>query len=86
MMISQLYLSLESGGCVFSWFYSTTQDMLDTCYGTMGPNYAVGMHLSCIFIYSVYFGPFNNITIPQLVRLEMTNMQRIEGFVFGFAR
>ena len=85
MMISLLYLSLESGGCVFSRFDVPTAKMLDACDGIKGPNYAVGMHLSCIFIYSVYFGPFNNISIPQLVRLEMTNMQRIEGFVFGFA-
>ena len=85
MMISMLYLCLESGGCVFSMFEQPTIDMLLDCDGIKGPNYSVGMHLACIFIYSVYFGPFNSISIPQLVRLDITVMQRVEGFVFGFA-
>ncbi|GMH61064.1 hypothetical protein TrST_g372 [Triparma strigata] len=85
MIISILYLVLESGGCVFSYLGKPTADMLDNCNGVKGPNYAVGMHLACIFVYSVYFGPFNTLTTSQLVKLDMTIMQRVEGFVFLFA-
>ncbi|GMH55195.1 hypothetical protein TL16_g01843, partial [Triparma laevis f. inornata] len=85
MIISILYLVLESGGCVVSYIGKPTAIMLENCNGVKGPNYAVGMHLACIFVYSVYFGPFNTLTTSQLVKLDMTIMQRIEGFVFFFA-
>jgi len=55
------------------------------CNGIKGPNYAVGMHLACVYVYSIAFGPFNGLSTSQTIRLQMTNLQKIEGALFGIA-
>jgi len=86
MLISVLYLCLESGACIASQHgqrYADISVLLNTCDGIAGPNYAVGMHLACVFVYSVLFAPFNALTDVQMMSLEMTKKQKFEALFFS---
>ncbi len=83
MLISILYLVLESFACIIAYAQDADVDaMLKQCDGVKGPNYAVGIHLSSMFIYSILFAPFNKFTLESLITLKMTAFQMVEGAIF----